>query len=189
MMEVHFTPDLQAKIDQLVNETGCAPEELLQDAMAGYVAEIVQTREMLNNRYDDLKNGRVKTRRFRRRGGRCPIARKESGPTIPTGLVNCYDFHPAAALDLNEIWDFIAEDSLDAADQVIADILAGIEAAVAFPNQGHKRRDLTSRPLRFIVVHEYLVAYAPEENPLWVLAVMHGRRNPRVMATILHARE
>ncbi|MGD0457009.1 MAG: hypothetical protein ABSC21_04610 [Terriglobia bacterium] len=59
-MEVHFSPDLQAKIDQLVIETGRAPDKLLEDAMAGYVAELVQTREMLNSRYDDLKSGRVK---------------------------------------------------------------------------------------------------------------------------------
>jgi hypothetical protein len=59
-MEVHFAPDLQAKIDQLVIETGRAPDKLLEDAMAGYVAELVQTREMLNSRYDDLKSGRVK---------------------------------------------------------------------------------------------------------------------------------
>jgi hypothetical protein len=59
-MEVHFTPELQAKIDQLVIETGRAPDKLLEDAMAGYVAELVQTREMLNSRYDDLKSGRVK---------------------------------------------------------------------------------------------------------------------------------
>jgi predicted transcriptional regulator len=59
-MEVHFTPDLQAKIDQLVIETGRAPDKLLEDAMAGYVAELVQTREMLDSRYDDLKSGRVK---------------------------------------------------------------------------------------------------------------------------------
>jgi len=59
-MEVHFPPDLQAKIDELVIETGRAPDKLLEDAMAGYVAELVQTREMLNSRYDDLKSGRVK---------------------------------------------------------------------------------------------------------------------------------
>ena len=28
--------------------------------MAGYVPELVQTREILNSRYDDLKSGRVK---------------------------------------------------------------------------------------------------------------------------------
>ena len=100
-----------------------------------------------------------------------------------------YDFHPEAAVDLGEIWDFIAEDNLDAADKVIADILASIDALVPFPHQGHKRPDLTSRPLRFTVVGEYLIAYAPEEKPLWVVAVMHGRRSPRIMAAILRGRE
>jgi len=100
-----------------------------------------------------------------------------------------YDFHPEAAVDLDEIWDFIAEDNLDAADRVIADILASIDALVPFPHQGHKRPDLTSRPLRFNVVREYLIAYAPEEKPLWVVAVMHGRRSPRIMAAILRGRE
>jgi plasmid stabilization system protein ParE len=103
--------------------------------------------------------------------------------------VSRYDFHPEAAIDLDEIWDFIAEDNLDAADKVIAGILASIDALASFPNQGHKRPDLTSRPLRFIVVREYLIAYAPEEKPLWVIAVMHGRRSPRVMAAILRGRE
>ncbi len=28
--------------------------------MAGYLQELAQTREMLDNRYDDLKSGRVK---------------------------------------------------------------------------------------------------------------------------------
>jgi hypothetical protein len=59
-MEVHFAPDLQAKIDELVTETGYAPDKLVADAMAGYVAELAATREMLNSRYDDLKSVRVK---------------------------------------------------------------------------------------------------------------------------------
>jgi len=33
-----------------------------------------------------------------------------------------YDFHPEAALDLAEIWDFIAEDSPGAADEVSGEI-------------------------------------------------------------------
>lgn len=59
-MEVHFAPELQAKIDQLVIETGRPAEKLIEDALAGYVADLAQTREMLNSRYDDLKSGRVK---------------------------------------------------------------------------------------------------------------------------------
>jgi len=47
-------------LDRLVIETERAPGKLLEDAVAGYVAELVQTREMLNHRYDDLKCGRMK---------------------------------------------------------------------------------------------------------------------------------
>ena len=59
-MEVHFAPELQAKLDRLVIETGRPVEELIEDALAGYVPELTQTREMLNSRYDDLKSGKVK---------------------------------------------------------------------------------------------------------------------------------
>jgi plasmid stabilization system protein ParE len=100
-----------------------------------------------------------------------------------------FDFHPEALLDLDEIWEFIRADNLDAADRVIAEILSSIAVLVPFPNRGHRRPELTSRPLRFILVRQYLVAYAPDEIPLWVIAVMHGRRSPRVMAAILRGRE
>jgi plasmid stabilization system protein ParE len=100
-----------------------------------------------------------------------------------------YDFHPEARFDLDEIWEFIRADNLAAADRTIEQILAAIRALVPFPDRGHRRPDLTSRPLRFILVRDYLIAYAPEEKPLWVVAVMHGRRSPRVMAAILRGRE
>ena len=100
-----------------------------------------------------------------------------------------YDFHPEARFDLDEIWEFIRADNLDAADRVIAEILSAIRALVPFPHQGHKRPELTELPLRFILVREYLIAYAPDEKPLWVVAVMHGRRSPRIMAAILRGRE
>ena len=100
-----------------------------------------------------------------------------------------YDFHPAARADLDEIWEFISANNVDAADRIIAEILVAVRALVPFPHQGHTRRDLTARPLRFIRVREYLVAYAPDETPLWVVAIIHGRRNPRAMAAILRGRE
>jgi toxin ParE1/3/4 len=100
-----------------------------------------------------------------------------------------FELHPLAAQDIADIWAFIAEDSPQAARRVREEILAAIRGLVPFPHQGHKRPDLTPRPLRFTVVREYLIAYAPGEKPLWVVAVMHGRRNPRVMATILRGRE
>ena len=100
-----------------------------------------------------------------------------------------YAFHPEASADLDEIWEFIASYNLDAADRVIEEILAAIDVLVPFPQQGHRRPDLTSGPLRFTNTREYLVAYAPDEEPLWVVAVIHGRRSPRVMAAILRGRE
>jgi plasmid stabilization system protein ParE len=100
-----------------------------------------------------------------------------------------YGLHPEARFDLDEIWEFIRADNLEAADRTIAEILSAIRALAPFPAQGHTRPDLTSRPLRFILVREYLIAYAPDEKPLWIVAVMHGRRSPRVMAAILRGRE
>ena len=60
-MDVHLNnPEIQAKIDRWVTETGRGPEELIEDAVAAYFEELTQTQGMLNSRYDDLKSGRVK---------------------------------------------------------------------------------------------------------------------------------
>ena len=99
-----------------------------------------------------------------------------------------YAFHPEAFEDLNEIWEFIAQDSVNSADRVVEQIHEAIRSLTATPHQGHRRSDLTSHPLRFWRVHSYLIAYAPDERPLLVIAILHGRRNPRVMAAVLRER-
>jgi plasmid stabilization system protein ParE len=76
-----------------------------------------------------------------------------------------YAFHPEARVDLDEIHDYIAGDSPDAADSVIGHVLAAIRALIPFPHQGHRRPDLTSRPLRFVRVHEYLIASPRRRGP------------------------
>ncbi len=100
-----------------------------------------------------------------------------------------FRLHPLAAQDITEIWEYIAQDNPRAAGRLREELLSRIRAVVPFPNQGHRRPDLTSRPLRFVLVREYLIACAPEEKPLWVVSVIHGRRSPRVMAAILRGRE
>ncbi len=99
-----------------------------------------------------------------------------------------YAFHPEALSDLDEIWEFIAKDNVDAANRIVAQVLATCENLSRFPHQGHYRPELSSRPLRFAVVRDYLLAYAPDERPLWVVAVSHGKRNPRILAAILRGR-
>jgi plasmid stabilization system protein ParE len=96
--------------------------------------------------------------------------------------------HPEAYTDLDEIWEYIAADNLDAADRVREEIFQAIRSLVAFPHQGHSRPDLTSRPLRFNSLRDYVIAYAPDEEPLAIIAVLHGRRSPRVIAAILRGR-
>jgi predicted transcriptional regulator len=58
-MEVHFTPDVQAKLEQMARESGRKSEDLVEDAVAGYFDELAYAREMLDRRYDDLESGRV----------------------------------------------------------------------------------------------------------------------------------
>jgi len=100
-----------------------------------------------------------------------------------------YALHPEAFADIDEIRGYIAEDSPDAADRMVTAIFDSIRALVPFPHQGYRRPNLTSRPLRFQLVGEYVIAYAPDKKPLWVVAVFHGRRSPRVIAAILRGRE
>jgi plasmid stabilization system protein ParE len=100
-----------------------------------------------------------------------------------------FAFHPEAAQDILDIWQYIAKDNAHAARSVREDILETIRNLVPFPHQGHRRTDLTTRPLRFKRVGEYLIAYAPDESPILIIAVLHGRRDPRVMAAILRGRE
>jgi predicted transcriptional regulator len=59
-MEVHFRPETESQLQELATKTGRAPNELIEDAMAGYLQELAQVRGMLDSRYDDLKSGRVK---------------------------------------------------------------------------------------------------------------------------------
>jgi plasmid stabilization system protein ParE len=98
-----------------------------------------------------------------------------------------YALHPDAFADLDEIAHRARQ--IDAADRLLADIHTVLGTLAASPHIGHRRPDLTARPLRFHVARDqYLIAYAPDEKPLWVLGIFHGRRNPRLMAAILRDR-
>jgi len=59
-MVVHLRPETESRLRELCATTGRAPDELVEDAMAGYLAELAQTRKMLDGRYDEIKSGHVK---------------------------------------------------------------------------------------------------------------------------------
>jgi plasmid stabilization system protein ParE len=71
--------------------------------------------------------------------------------------MSAFVLHPDALADLNQIWEFIATDNPDAADRVLDDIRDAIGTLVSFPELGHVRADLTSRPLRFHAVRDFLI--------------------------------
>ena len=51
-----------------------------------------------------------------------------------------------AELDLDEIWEYIARDSPDAADRWIAKLFDEFDSLAQRPGMGHKREDLTAAP-------------------------------------------
>jgi predicted transcriptional regulator len=51
--------ETESRLRELAATTGRAPDDLVEDAMAGYLAELSQVRSMLDGRYDDIKSGRV----------------------------------------------------------------------------------------------------------------------------------
>ena len=67
---------------------------------------------------------------------------------------------PDAARDLHDIWEYIAEDSLDAADSFLGKLHDQILALAQTPGMGHKREDLAEeRPLLFWPIGNYLILY------------------------------
>jgi hypothetical protein len=50
-MEVHLPPDMERKINDLAAQSGRGTDDIFQDAVAGYLIEQAQTREMLDGRY------------------------------------------------------------------------------------------------------------------------------------------
>jgi predicted transcriptional regulator len=59
-MEVHFSDELQQKLDELAVETGRDREDFVHDALAGYFSELQQANKMIDDRYDEIRSGKVK---------------------------------------------------------------------------------------------------------------------------------
>ena len=87
-----------------------------------------------------------------------------------------FDLTPDALEDILSIWEFIAEDSVEAANRVLGKLNEAFQQLVQMPGLGHRRRDLTKRDLRFWTVYSYLIIYR-QSDPLLIVRVLHGKRN------------
>jgi plasmid stabilization system protein ParE len=81
-----------------------------------------------------------------------------------------------ADLDLDEIWEYIAADSIDAADRWIAKLFDAFETLGKMPGMGHKRDDLTDYPILFWPVGAYIIIYRALA-PIEIVAVTQGSRD------------
>ncbi len=99
--------------------------------------------------------------------------------------MSAYVLSTDAALDLEDIWEYIATDSVDAADRLVGDPFDALEALARTPGMGHKRQDLTAYSVLFWPVGSYLVIYRAERVPGEVVAVTHGSRD---IPAFLHQR-
>lgn len=96
--------------------------------------------------------------------------------------MSSYALTALAKADIFEIWSYIAEDSITAADRVEQAIYDACAFLAEASLRGHVRRDLTHRPLRFWVLTRYpnyTVVYLPETKILQIVAVLHGKRDLR----------
>ena len=84
---------------------------------------------------------------------------------------------PRAEQDVSDVWDYIADDSIEAADRVLAALEKALHKLAKNPGIGHRREELADRRHRFFPVHSYLIVYRFEAKPLQVLRVLHAARD------------
>lgn len=91
--------------------------------------------------------------------------------------MNGYVLSVDADLDLDEVWEYIAADHIEAADRWIGKLFDAFEALGRTPGMGHKREDLTSCPVLFWPVGAYLIIYRGDRRPIEIVAVTQGSRD------------
>lgn len=64
---------------------------------------------------------------------------------------------PEAAQDLIDIYEYIAQDNLEAAERVRNEVSDAMLGLAAMPGKGHRREDLTSQPVLFWPVRSYQI--------------------------------
>jgi toxin ParE1/3/4 len=83
---------------------------------------------------------------------------------------------PLAEADILEIWDYIADDSLAAADRWVDRLDEQLRMLAAQPLMGRAREELAPG-VRSFPFGRYVVIYVLLDNGIDVVRVMHGARD------------
>jgi toxin ParE1/3/4 len=78
--------------------------------------------------------------------------------------------------DFGEIWDYVAKDSPDAADELLRSFDSTIELLSDFPHAGRDRSDPRPR-LRSFSVGNYVIYYRPMRGGVEVARVVDAARD------------
>ena len=81
-----------------------------------------------------------------------------------------------ALLDLEEIAEYIALDSPDAASRYVRKVFAAVERLKRYPDSGRRPEELPSSQYREVVVPPCRVFYRSEEDAVFILYVMRSER-------------
>ncbi len=91
--------------------------------------------------------------------------------------MSAYVLSKDADSDLNQIWEFIAQDNIDAADRWIEKLFDTFESLARAPGMGHTRKDLTAYSALFWPVGAYLIVYRVQPERIEIVAVTQGGRD------------
>jgi len=83
---------------------------------------------------------------------------------------------PLAAADILDIWDHIAEDSLDQADRWIDKLDEKFGILATQPLMGRAREELAADPRSF-PFGRYVIFYMPVQDGIDVVRVLHSARD------------
>ena len=85
---------------------------------------------------------------------------------------------PLAAADILDIWDYIAEDSLDQADRWVERLDEKLRLLATQPMMGRAREELAA-DLRSFPFGRSVIFYAPVDDGIDVVRVLHSARDIR----------
>jgi antitoxin ParD1/3/4/toxin ParE1/3/4 len=88
-----------------------------------------------------------------------------------------YVLGTGAERDLDEIWEYIAQDKIDAADRWIDKLFDAFEELARNPGMGHQRKDLTDYPVLFWPVGRYLILYRTQKQFIEIVAITQGAQD------------
>jgi len=88
-----------------------------------------------------------------------------------------YVLSSEALFELDDIWGYIAQDDIEAADRWIAKLLDACEMLASNPRVGHTRKDLITNSFLFWPVGAYLIIYRILEDAIEIVAVTQGARD------------